>query len=162
MAFVPDGVSVVMVVISVNIKASSNNISDVSKVTAVPSSLLIPMTTVSPLSDNTCIMEVSWVLSVKLNRDNPVSVGSRSDGLSSPVEEPPLLDVIWIVVSDSQSSISVTNVLSPDESSSRVHLCLNLESSAISFWISWILNFSKGNGPLSRSVSLAVVEGKSS
>lgn len=52
-----------------------------------------------------------------LVRDDKSSVGGCSDGLCSPVEDEPLFDVPWGMVSDSQSVGSVTNVLSVVKSS---------------------------------------------
>lgn len=68
-----------------------------------------------------------------------------------------MLDVIWVVVLDSQSSVSVTNVLRPEEGSSAVHLSLDLELSSVSFWVSWEFHDHSVVGPLGRSVLRALV-----
>jgi len=46
-----------------------------------------------------------------LDGNNESSVTSSSDGLGSVVEYPPLSDIIWVVVLDSKSILTVTHVL---------------------------------------------------
>ena len=48
-----------------------------------------------------------------------------------------MLDVVWVVVLDSQSVLVVTNVLVVEEGSSAWHLGLDLESDTILEWVSW-------------------------
>jgi hypothetical protein len=80
------------------------------------------------------------VVSSVLNGDDSVSVGSRSDSLSSPVEDPPLSNVVWVVVVDSQSVLVMTNMLMPDDSSFGWHNGLDLESNTIVEWVSWVVD----------------------
>ena len=47
--------------------------------------------------------------------------------------------VIWHVVSDSESELVCTNVLLPEEGSSRFHQGLDLESDSVVEWESWVL-----------------------
>lgn len=74
-------------------------------------------------------------------------VSSRSNGLGSPVEDPPLFVAVWVVVLDSESVLMSTNVFMPEEGSSASHLGLDLESSSISDWVSWIRDSSGVDGP---------------
>lgn len=69
-----------------------------------------------------------------------LSVRSSSDGLSSPVEDEPLLLVLWLGVSDSKSVLLLSNVLSHDESSSGLHLGFDLEENSISEWVLVVLD----------------------
>jgi len=100
-ALVPVDMSSVSVGVSMNIEASAGDISDVSSGSIEPSDLLKHGALV--LSDNSCVVEVVPVVSSELDGDNSVGVGSRSDSLGSPVENEPLLVVIWVVVLDSES-----------------------------------------------------------
>jgi len=118
-AFVPDQVSVVRVVVSVNPQASSSDISDGSSAGVVPSGSLEGLS--SPVSDSGGIAVVFPVGSGLLDRHGVVSVGNRSNGFGSPVEDPPLLVVVWVVVSDSKSEVSVTDVLVPEDGSVSAH-----------------------------------------
>lgn len=68
------------------------------------------------------------------------SVSCSSNGLSSPVEDEPLSVVLWLIVSDSKSVLTVSNVLVIEESSSASHQGLDLESDSISEWISVVSN----------------------
>ena len=111
------------------------------------------MVVVSEVSHNTSVSVVFPVVSVVLDGDGVVSVGSRSDGSGSPVEDPPLLVVVWVVVLDSQSEVTVSDVLVPEEGSVLGHSSLDLESDSISEWVSW-----EGN-TLSVKVELLVVSG---
>lgn len=56
----------------------------------------------SVLSYDTIVAVVFPVVSILLNRNNKTSVTSSSDRSGSPVKDPPLFDVVWVVVSDSQ------------------------------------------------------------
>ena len=101
MALVPVDMSSVSVGVSVNIKASNTDISDVSSGSVEPSDLLDHFTSV--LSDNSSVVEVVIVVSTLLDRDGLSGVGSRSNSSCSPVEDEPLLNVVWVVVLDSES-----------------------------------------------------------
>jgi len=160
-ALVPGEVSVVRVVVSVNPEASTSDISDVSVSTVKPSSSLEGLG--SPVSHSSGIAEVLVVSSSLLDGHDVVSVGNRSNGLSSPVEDPPLLAVIWIVVVDSKSEISVSDMLSPDNSSVSAQSGLDLESNTVSEWVSWEVNSSSVKRPgLTHMVLAGVVVNVSS
>lgn len=68
------------------------------------------------------------------------SVTLSSDCSSSPVEDEPLFQVPWSVVSDSKSPLMSTDMLVIEESSSTFHSRLDLESDSISQWVSWELD----------------------
>lgn len=82
-------------------------------------------------------MEVSPVLSVLLDGHGVSGVGSRSDGSGSPVEDEPLLDVVRVVVLDSESVLVGTNVLSDEQGSVGAHSRFDLELETVSEWVSW-------------------------
>lgn len=65
-----------------------------------PSDLLDLFTSV--LSHHTIVAVVLPVLSILLNRNNKSSVTCSSDRFGSPVKDPPLFDVVWVIVLDSQ------------------------------------------------------------
>lgn len=65
-----------------------------------PSHLLDLLTSV--WSHHTIVAVVSPVLSILLNRNNKTSVSCSSDRFGSPVKDPPLFDVVWVIVLDSQ------------------------------------------------------------
>jgi len=134
-ALVPDGVSVLRVRVSVNIEASLSHVSNVSSGSVEPSDLLKAFSSV--VSGNSGVSVVRPVVSSELDGDGEVSVGSRSNGPSSPVEHPPLLVAVWVVVLDSKSVLGRSNVLVPEEGSSASQLSLDLESSSVSDWVSW-------------------------
>ena len=77
-ALIPVEVSVMRVVSTVDIKASSNNISDVLSVSSEPSGLLVNVDVGVGMvgSDSSSVTVVSPVLSIVLDGDNVVSVGS--------------------------------------------------------------------------------------
>ena len=103
--------------VSMDIKTSSSHISDSSSVAVEPSHLLEVV--VGPVvSDNSGVAVVHPVVLSILNGDDKFSVVSRSDGSGSPVEHPPLLVVVWVVISDSESVLVSTDVLVIEESSS--------------------------------------------
>ena len=104
-AFPPDDVSVVGIVSTVNIEASSSDISDVSSVSTEPSGHLKWIVGLV-WSDNSSVSVMVPVVASLLNSDDHLSVGSNSDGLGSPVENKPLLVIIRIVVSDSESVLT--------------------------------------------------------
>jgi len=101
MALVPVDMSSVSVGVSVNIKASNTDISDVSSGSVEPSDLLDQFTSV--LSDNSSVVVVVIVVSSYLDRDRLSGVRSRSNSSCSPVEDEPLLVIVWVVVLDSES-----------------------------------------------------------
>jgi len=119
-ALVPLEMSSVRVGSSVNIKASVSEISQVSYRSSEPSDVL-ELSSTSEWSGDGSVVVVVPVVTVVLNRHDQVSVGSGSDRSSSPVEGPPLLDIIWSVVLDSESVLTVADVLSPDNSLTRAH-----------------------------------------
>lgn len=118
-AFVPVDVSVVGVRVTVDIEASVSNISDSSSVGAEPSDVLEWLSSV--VSHNSSVVPVSPVVTVHLDGHSLSSVALWSDGLSSSVEDKPLLDVSWVVVLDSQSVLVTSDVLSHDKGSSVFH-----------------------------------------
>lgn len=74
MAFVPDGVSVMGVRVSVNIKASSSSVSDVSSVSREPSDNLEWILSFSVASDNSGVAIIHPVVLSPLDGDNKVFV----------------------------------------------------------------------------------------
>lgn len=138
-ALVPVDMSVVGVGVSVNVEASSSLISDSSSVRAEPSESL-ELIVVSEVSHNGGVAIMVPVSSSVLDRDGPSSVTLGSDGSGSPVEDKPLLDVPWGIVSDSQSVLVSTNVFMPEECSSSLHCGFDLESNSVSEWESWELD----------------------
>lgn len=104
-ASVPMNVSVVRVRVAMDIEASDTNISDVSSASVEPSHHLT-MVVVSVWSNNGINIVLMVVVVTLSDRDDHSSVGSRSDSLGSPVEYPPLLIVVWVVVSDSESVLA--------------------------------------------------------
>lgn len=100
-ALVPVNMSSVCIGVSMDIKASVSNISDVSSLTFEPSDLLKERSSV--LSCNSSIVVVSPILSSKLDGNNMFHVGSSSNGFCSPVEDEPLVVVVWVIVLDSES-----------------------------------------------------------
>lgn len=89
----------VLVSVSIDIKASSSEISNVSYISSEPSHLLESFSSV--LSNDSSNSSLGPVVVSSLDGDNLVSVREGSDGSSSPVEHPPLSVVIWVVVLDS-------------------------------------------------------------
>lgn len=120
MALVPNEMSSVSVGFSVNIKASVSEISQVSVSSVEPSDVL-ELSSTSEWSGDGSVVVVVPVVTVVLHRHDQVSVGSGSDRSSSVVEGPPLLDIIWGVVLDSESVLTVADVLSPDDSLTSTH-----------------------------------------
>lgn len=117
MASPPDDVSVVRVGFSVNIKALSWDVSDVSDRTSIEGSSLVRLT--NPLSDDSSSVDLESLSS--LVGDGIVSFVNWSNGSSSSVKEPPLSDVPWLMVLDSESKLISTNMFMPEESSSVSH-----------------------------------------
>lgn len=154
--FPPDDVSLVGVGTSMDIKTSNSNISNVSSVSREPSDLLKLFTL--ELSDDSVVSVMVPVVSVDLNGDDLGSVGNSSDRSGSPVEYEPLVNVLWVSVSDSQSILMSTDVFSGVEGSSVLHSGSDLESDSISEWVSWEDNSLLGKGPGLVSTIVAWVE----
>jgi len=51
-----------------------------------------------------------------------------------------LLVVVWVVVLDSESEVTISDVLVPEDGSVSRHSSLDLESNSVSEWISWEVN----------------------
>jgi hypothetical protein len=117
MAAPPDGVSSVNVSCSMDIKALSEVVSNVSFVSWVESSLLVRLVSVSSHDSGSTFSESLTLLA----GDNSVSVSIRSDSSSSFVEDEPLLVVSRVAILDSQSVLMSSNVLLDDESSTLSH-----------------------------------------
>lgn len=79
---------------------------------------------------------------VVLDCHNHSSVALWSDRSGSVVEDPPLFDVLWGIVSDSQSVVVCTDMLVVENSSVTSHDRFDLESNSISEWVSWELDSS--------------------
>lgn len=144
MASVPDNPSVVSVTSTVNIKTVVGHQSDGLSARSEPSQFL------SSFSSEWSSVGISWLMASLsiLVRDNLFSVSPHSNGLGSPVEDPPLSAIPWCIVSDSELvSPPVASLFSSVEWSSSRHSCSDLESSSISEWISWEVYSSGINGP---------------
>lgn len=104
-----------------DIEALVGNISDVSSSSTEESHSLVAVSL--EWSDDSIVSVSSeiGVLNALINRDNSVSIGVGSDSSGSPVEGPPLLVVSWVVVLDSQSVLTSTDVLVPEEGSVLGH-----------------------------------------
>jgi hypothetical protein len=101
MALPPDNMSSVRVVSTMNIETLVQDVSDVSSSTWEESHLNVLTGAVWKYDSVVAvIVEVSGVL---LNRDGSVSVSKGSDSSGSPVKDPPLSVVSWVVVLDSES-----------------------------------------------------------
>lgn len=132
-ASIENDMSVVRVGVSVNIKALSWDISDVSVWSSIVGNSLVCLTL--PLSDNSSSVDDESLSS--LVGDGIVSLQVWSDGSSSRVENEPLSLVPWLVIVDSKSVLVSTDVLMPEEGSSRSHSSSELESVSIFKWLSW-------------------------
>ena len=132
----PGDVSVLSITLSMNIKAKSWDVSDVSGVSTVEGRHLSVISSLV-VSDNGSDSNLETLAS--LVGDGPVSLEVWSDGSGSPVEDPPLLLVPWLGVLDSESVLVSTNVLVPEEGSSRLHSSSDLESLSILQWLRWPL-----------------------
>lgn len=151
MASVEDNVSSIGVAVAMDIETVVGHKSDSLVSSSEPSDLL------SWLISVWSSMSISWLpgLGAVLIGDHISSVSSKSDGLGSPVKDEPLLGVPWGIVSDSELvSVDSTSVLSQVEGSVSRHSCLDLESSAISEWVSWPLDVSSVDVPSLSSVVL--------
>jgi len=102
---------------SMNIKAESSCVSDVSVSSWEEGGLLVH---VSLVDSNNTWLSVSHLVSSSVG-DNPSLLGSSSDGLGSSIEVEPLSVVPWLVVLDSESVVVVSDVLMPEEGSSTAH-----------------------------------------
>lgn len=111
-ALIPDGVSVVGVGSTMDIKASDADISKVLLRSVEPSYLLDRLSL--EWSHDSSIVIVEPPGSSGLNGHNNLSVSLSSDGSGSPVEDKPLLVVTWVHVSNSESVLSSTNVFFPE------------------------------------------------
>jgi len=112
-----DDVSVVSVTLSVNIKALSSIVLDVSSGSVVPSdSILVEALVWSDVSSDSDSEVLSELVTNAVSSSVP-----GSDSLSSGIEGPPLLHVGWVVVLDSQSELVSANVLVPEEGSISLH-----------------------------------------
>lgn len=152
-ASLPDHLSLVAIRVAVGVEASSSLVSDVLVSTVEPSDSLESILGVE-WSNNSCVAVGIPVVSVNLDRDSVAWSLSRSDGSGSPVEEEPLRKVLWVVVSDSQSVLGASDVLSTVESSLLTSRGLDLESESISEWVSVEGNSLGVNSP---SLVVAVV-----
>lgn len=108
--------------------------------------------------NNTCIRVVFPVSSSLLDRNNEVSIGTSSNSLGSVVEDPPLFDIVWVVVSDSKSVLVRSNVFSVEKSSSCSQSRLDLELNSILQWVSWEVNSSSVKQPSLAGSVIAVLE----
>jgi len=138
-----DDVSVVNITFSMDIEALSTVVSDVSVSSSVEGNMLVDLS--NPWSDNSS--DSDSVTVALLVGDSELSSTSRSDGSSSLVENEPLLSFTWHVVSDSKSELVSTNVLMPEEGSASAHLGSDLESNAVTPWLSWVGDSSLVNVP---------------
>lgn len=117
-----------------NIKALLTVVSQVPSASLVEGDMLVYISL--PWSDNSCSTN-SKVLSLLVG-NGVSSLGKGSDGVSSSVEDEPLLGVLGVVVSDSKSELVGTDVFSPEEGSVGLHLGFDLELNSVSKWISWV------------------------
>ena len=118
-----DNMSVVSVGSTVNIEAFATVVSDVSSLSRVPLDSLGVVT--SPWSDGGSNSD-SEALTLLVSNDH-VSLVENSDGLSSSVEGEPLFVLGWVVVSDSKSVLTGSDVLVVEESSVVSHNGSDLE-----------------------------------
>ena len=132
---VPEGnMSVMNVSSCVYIKAFLAIVSDVSSSSTVENGSLVNF--LSPWSGSGS--DTNSVACSLLVCNDEASVIGGSDGSGSSVEDPPLLVVLWIVISDSESVLTGSDVLSIEESSVVFHLRFDLESDVVSIWLLWI------------------------
>lgn len=101
-AIVPDNMSVVGVGSTVDIEALASHVSEGLSVGVHPLGSLVDISL--PWSDDG--ISSSLVLLVDSDGDGVGSLGVRSDGLGSGVENEPLLGVLWVGVSDSESVVA--------------------------------------------------------
>jgi len=134
MAVPEDNMSVVSVRSTMNVKTFLSVVSDVSVSTVVPSDSLEVL--VGVLSDSGSDSNSELVTS--LVGDDVASSSPSSDSLGSRIEGPPLLVVLWVVISDSESVLVSSNMLVPEEGSVRGHSRLDLELNTITKWVWWV------------------------
>lgn len=118
MAFPEDDVSVVMVVISMNIKTVTSRVSEVSVGTFIVVESLSAVIVLILSHDNSSVVSQELTYLV---RDGVVSSPHGSDGSSSSVRDEPLLGFPWFIISDSKSVLVSTNMLSNLERSVSCH-----------------------------------------
>jgi len=94
-----------------------------------------------------------------LSRDDLVSVSPGSDSVGSSVEDEPLPVVSSVGVSDSESILLGTEVLSPVDSSVELHSGLDLELDAVSKWVRWEVISVFVKVPGLTEVFITVIEG---
>lgn len=132
-ALVPDEFLVVGVTCSNDIEASLFDISNVLDLSWEPSDLLELLTV--EWSSHSLVVVLAPVVTTELDRQGEVSVAGGSDGLGSAVEHPPLVEVSWLAVSDSQSSLTLIQLLSDVHNSATLHKSLDLESDSVGEWV---------------------------
>jgi len=115
--------------VSVSSDSSSSVVLD-GLVVSEPSDSLPPLVLVD-LGDGIGVLSTSGV---PLGGENKSSVEHRSDGLGSPVEGPPLLSVVSVVVLDSEVVLSTSSRVSDNERSVGSHSGSELELNSISDW----------------------------
>lgn len=137
MAVVEDDMSIVRVGSSMDIEALATVVSNVLDLSRVPLDLLGVGSSV--WSDNSSNVDLEALASLVGN--SVLSLGEGSDGLSSGIEDPPLLVVVWIVVLDSESILVVSDVLSEVQGSLvGEHSRSDLELNSRSKWLNWVVN----------------------
>jgi len=100
-----------------NSEAEASIVSDVSELTSPVGTLLVDLA--CELSDDS---GSTWfVVLTILVGEGVVLLHHWTDGSGSPVEEPPLLVIVWLVVLNAESELVTTNVLVPEQSSVFVH-----------------------------------------
>lgn len=115
-AFVPLGMSFMSVRVSMNIKALSAVVSDVSVPSTVVGDLLIALVLV--VSSDSRLSSVAISCS---SRDSSSSIRDNSDGSCSLIESEPLFDVPRVVILDSQSPLMSSNVFIHSKGSLLCH-----------------------------------------
>jgi len=128
-----DSMSVVLVSSSVDVEALVSVVADVSDRSIEPSDSLVDLA----LEWSHDGGDVDLVALAGLVGQGKGSLGERSDGLGTRVEHEPLLVVIWVVVSDSESELLSTNVLGEVQGSLASHSGLDLELESISERVVW-------------------------
>ena len=112
-----DDMSVMSIRTTMDIKALLSNVSDVSELSTVPYCLLVWL--LSEWSDG-CSNSNSELLTSLVGK-SIISSCPGSDCLCSVIESEPLLVVLRVIVSDSQSELVATNMLMPEEGSILLH-----------------------------------------
>jgi len=133
-AFVPDDMSVVLVCTSINIEALFTDVSDgLDLLDVVVPIHFLQDVAVLVVSDD-CMEAVAVEVTSYLDRNDFVFVSVGTNGVGPVIKEPPLSVVVRVVVLDSESVLALTDVLVPEECSSRLHLGLDLEGFVILDW----------------------------